>query len=126
LFSNRLDNNVKTEIVLLITPRIVRNIKRPDAEITEFASGTEASLGAAAASAGVSFGAPYVPPAPIIAPQIQSPAAVPLTAAPGIVAPGVAPAIPGMPAGKTPVFPPPITSPFTPGANNPGANPANP
>jgi general secretion pathway protein D len=38
LFTNRNDNNNKTEIVLLITPRIVRNIVRPNAEMAEFAS----------------------------------------------------------------------------------------
>lgn len=46
LFSNRSDTNTKTEIVLLITPRIVRNIARPEAQDAEFLSGTEASIGA--------------------------------------------------------------------------------
>ncbi len=47
LFSNRLDDNIKTEIILLITPRIVRNLSRPEASVEEFMSGTETSVNAA-------------------------------------------------------------------------------
>lgn len=47
LFSNHNDNNTKTEIVLLITPHIVRNVVRPEAQDTEFLSGTDNSTGAA-------------------------------------------------------------------------------
>jgi general secretion pathway protein D len=46
LFTNNSDNRLKTEIVLLITPYIVRNIDRPGPAALEFASGTEGSLGA--------------------------------------------------------------------------------
>jgi len=45
LFSNTTDNRTKTEIVLLITPRLLRQIARPDAASVEFAAGTEASSG---------------------------------------------------------------------------------
>jgi general secretion pathway protein D len=45
LFSNTTDSRVKTEIVLLITPRLLRQIARPDAASVEFAAGTEASSG---------------------------------------------------------------------------------
>ena len=45
LFSSHRNDSTKTEIVLLITPHIVRNIIRPDAGIMEFSSGTEGSLG---------------------------------------------------------------------------------
>lgn len=45
LFSSQKDTKNKTEIVLLITPHVVRNIMRPDAEKTEFLSGTETSMG---------------------------------------------------------------------------------
>ena len=41
LFSNQEDRKSKTEIVLAITPRIIGNISRPQAEITEYWSGTE-------------------------------------------------------------------------------------
>ncbi|HZS65523.1 MAG TPA: secretin N-terminal domain-containing protein [Burkholderiales bacterium] len=46
LFSHTLDNNNRTEIVLLITPRLARTLARPDAASVEFAAGTEASTGA--------------------------------------------------------------------------------
>lgn len=46
LFSSQKDDRIKTEIVLLITPHIVRNLEQPDPEISEFLSGTENSLGA--------------------------------------------------------------------------------
>lgn len=45
LFSSNLDNRAKTEIVLLITPRIVRSINRPEHMVAEFYSGTEAAVG---------------------------------------------------------------------------------
>jgi len=41
LFANQEDSKSKTEIVLAITPRIIGNISRPQAEITEYWSGTE-------------------------------------------------------------------------------------
>jgi len=47
LFSNNDTTNTKTEIVLLITPRVIRNINQPDAEIAEFASGTADAIGSA-------------------------------------------------------------------------------
>lgn len=46
LFGVTQDNRTKTEIVLLITPRIVRNLSLPDAAFTRLASGTDASPGA--------------------------------------------------------------------------------
>jgi general secretion pathway protein D len=46
LFSASRDERNKTEIVLLITPYVVRNLDRPNPELLEFASGTEGSLGA--------------------------------------------------------------------------------
>ena len=45
LFSNTTDNAARTEIVLLITPQLVRTLSRPDAASVEFAAGTEASTG---------------------------------------------------------------------------------
>lgn len=47
LFSSRSDTRRKNEIVLLITPRIVRNLARPDVSAPALASGTETSIGAA-------------------------------------------------------------------------------
>lgn len=45
LFGSQNDDASKTEIVLSITPRILRNVQRPDAELTDFESGTESNLG---------------------------------------------------------------------------------
>ena len=44
LFSSQKDDRQKTEIVLSITPHLIRNIKRPEAAFNEFWSGTEMSL----------------------------------------------------------------------------------
>ncbi|TCJ13931.1 type II and III secretion system protein [Parasulfuritortus cantonensis] len=41
LFSSHSDNNSKTEIVLLITPHILRNVVRPELAEEEFYAGTE-------------------------------------------------------------------------------------
>lgn len=45
LFSSNNDSRTKTEIVLLITPRVLRNIVQPELDITEFSSGTADSIG---------------------------------------------------------------------------------
>lgn len=44
LFGSTENNNEKTEIVLSITPRLIRNIQRPDASLAQFRGGTESSL----------------------------------------------------------------------------------
>ena len=44
LFGMQTDDGSKTEIVLSITPRILRNVQRPQAALLEFDSGTETSL----------------------------------------------------------------------------------
>lgn len=44
LFSSRTDNASKTEVVLLITPHVVRNIVRPGSSVEAFASGTTSML----------------------------------------------------------------------------------
>ena len=41
LFANQEDKKSKTEIVLAITPRIIGNIRLPEAEVAEYWSGTE-------------------------------------------------------------------------------------
>jgi general secretion pathway protein D len=46
LFSSNNDNTTKTEVVLLITPRVLRNIARPEANLASYGSGTEAAVGA--------------------------------------------------------------------------------
>ena len=42
LFSSQRDDNQRTELVLSITPRIIRNVRRPDANEAELWIGTEA------------------------------------------------------------------------------------
>jgi general secretion pathway protein D len=44
LFGNTRDQTDRTEIVLSITPRIVRAVQRPPASASEFGAGTEASF----------------------------------------------------------------------------------
>ncbi len=44
LFSSQKDDRQKTEIVLSITPHLIRNIKRPEVTSNEFWSGTEMAL----------------------------------------------------------------------------------
>ncbi len=78
LFSNHNDTDKKTEIVLLITPRIVRNITRPDFRLEEFASGTEAVMGAAPlALRGAAMDAGAAAATPAAASGAAAPAAAP-------------------------------------------------
>jgi general secretion pathway protein D len=44
LFGTTHDSNDKTEVVLSITPHLVRNIQRPAATLSEFSAGTESSF----------------------------------------------------------------------------------
>ena len=69
LFSHTRDTENRTEIVLLITPRLLRTLARPEAGSVEFAAGTEASTGARPGAA------PLIAP-PIVVPPIAPPAAV--------------------------------------------------
>jgi general secretion pathway protein D len=48
LFGSQKDDSQRSEILLSITPRVVRSIRRPDLMTAEFESGTEGSIGAAA------------------------------------------------------------------------------
>ncbi len=71
LFSSTSNNRGRTEIMLLITPRVVRTLARPGANSVEFAAGTEASTGASAT------GAPSAPP-----PSFQAQQPAPIVPAP--------------------------------------------
>jgi general secretion pathway protein D len=82
LFSETNSNRTKTEIVLLITPHLIRTLDRPGARTTEFSAGTETSVeGPAVIGSG---------PAPMIIEQM--PAQPPQRPAPAPAAP--APAAP--------------------------------
>ena len=96
LFSQTRDTGAKTEIVLLITPRLVRTIARPDARTTEFAAGTEVSTGAAPLIGAAPPGVPGVPlspapAAPVPPPALPAPAAQPEPAPPFATPPPPAP-----------------------------------
>lgn len=88
LFGSAHDSDSRTEIVLLITPRIVRNLDVPGAGMQEFLSGTESSVGASP----IQLGRPSGP--------LRPGAAVPIP--------------PGMSQPPQPAMPP-ILSPRTPG-----------
>jgi len=79
LFSSTSDQINKTEIILLITPRLVRTLARPGVNAVEFAAGTESATGF---SAGGGVPAPIAPQPPqqvipqfVPAPQPVNPAA---------------------------------------------------
>src|SRR5207237_3748963 len=77
LFQNKEDTANKTEIVLLITPHVVRNVERAESRLEEFNSGTEAEVGGGSLS----------PPSPIPAippstPTVTSPVPAPGTPRP--------------------------------------------
>ncbi len=46
LFGSQKDDTLRSEILLSITPRVVRSIRRPDLQSAEFESGTESNIGA--------------------------------------------------------------------------------
>lgn len=76
LFGAAQDSDTRTEIVLLVTPHIVRNVELPGLGVQEFLAGTEASVGAAP----IQLGAPGQANAPVrpgVALPMQAPQAVP-------------------------------------------------
>jgi len=94
LFSHTSDTKSRSEIVLLITPRLVRTLARPDAGSVEFAAGTEASTGT-----------PRLGAAPLLIPPVQAPQ-VPAPKPPAAAAP------PDEPPAAVPVPQPAPTSPL--------------
>jgi len=87
LFSHTRDSTNRTEIVLLITPRLVRTLARPEAGSVEFAAGTEASSGGRPGAAPIVI-------APPVQPQIQPPQPQDQIGEPGAPKPGAQPAAP--------------------------------
>ena len=80
LFQSRNDTANKTEIVLLITPRVIRNIERPGMALEHFNSGTELEVGG---PGGPPPSPASVPPPPIIAPPVIAPPPAPRPPAAG-------------------------------------------
>lgn len=104
LFGTSQDSDSKTEIVLLITPHIVRSLDIPGIGLQEFTSGTENAIGAAPIQLGAGRAAKAKPSEP------QLPATAP-TAAPST--PPVPPPVPTAPANSavpTPSAPVPASS----------------
>jgi general secretion pathway protein D len=96
LFSMPRNEKQKTEIVLSITPRIVRNLVRPDAHEMEFWSGTDISMKTrrpilqSVAAAGAGAGAGPAALAPLVPVPLQDPATLqyPAPAAASLAAAG--------------------------------------
>ena len=81
LFSSQSDDSRRTEVVLLITPYVVRNVERPGAAVLEFAAGTEGATG------GPAIGIPIVSP-PTVRPVVPAPRPAPKpSATPSVPAP---------------------------------------
>lgn len=66
LFSNQHDERTKTEIVLLITPHVLRSDAARQPALTEFRSGTENAIGGGASTQGASAIQPDMLPGTII------------------------------------------------------------
>jgi general secretion pathway protein D len=97
LFSHTLDNNNRTEIVLLITPRLARTLARPDAASVEFAAGTEASTGAPRLGAAPPIIPGLTPPQPpITGGPTESPTGTPAEGEPSTIQPAKPAAPPAM------------------------------
>lgn len=78
LFGVTTDTRNKTEVVLLITPRIVRNVPLPDVRLTQLPAGTDASPGAFSSLLRPATAAPAAPAPTLSAPtQASMPAALP-------------------------------------------------
>ena len=128
------DDYQKSEIVLSITPRIVRPAFRPELLMSEFESGTEASLrsrGGELAPAAGTGPAPRPPPlalppgtTPSAAPPLLSPLlSPPAPAAASLAADSAAPADAAETAAPVPPFTPPFTPPSTPPSTPPPTPP---
>ncbi|MGH8670967.1 MAG: hypothetical protein ACREUA_02865, partial [Burkholderiales bacterium] len=109
LFSSHLTTDNRTEIVLLITPRVVRNLVRPGAVFAEFMSGTEGSVGAKSLS--------LTPAGPPPARQPSQGASTPQDVPPGPALPSPQDTRPAAPAPTTGTPPAGtvVPSPFAPG-----------
>jgi len=82
LFQDKSDTVNKTEVVLLITPRVIRGIERPGVRLEEFNSGTELDVGRGGSGASVSLPPVVVPPAAPAPEAPRPPAAGPQPAKP--------------------------------------------
>ena len=72
LFGSQKDGSARSEIVLSITPRVLRSIQRPELSVAEFSSGTESDIGGRGA-AGITLASTSVPAADTPPPSPPSP-----------------------------------------------------
>lgn len=110
-------SNIKTELVLAITPHIVRGITAPDPDVASFWSGREDEPSAANPYASFVQEPELLPAQPAgqappvgatnpPMPGAQAIPAVPIPVVPAMPAAPVTPAVPAAPAGSTPFTPP--------------------
>jgi general secretion pathway protein D len=71
IFTANNDTVNKTEIVLLITPRVLRNIERPGVAVEQFNSGTELEIGGGGTGATPPLPPGVIPPSPAAPPPPQ-------------------------------------------------------
>ena len=121
LFSSNTKNSEKTEIVLSITPHILRRLERPSADLAEYWSGPESNLGS-----GGGAGAPGLAQPPIAPPNQPRPGVGLVQGGVPQSAPVAAPTVigPAVVQNPAPAVQAPIQSPQTPQA--PAGNPTNP
>jgi len=86
LFSSQLDNGSHSELVLAVTPHVVRNVRRPDSDEAELWIGTESAprlrtiSNKPVAVAAIAASAPVPGLAPGAAPPVATPSAMPASA----------------------------------------------
>jgi general secretion pathway protein D len=111
LFGQAQDSGTKTEIVLLVTPHIVRNVEPLGVGLQEFMAGTDTAVGAAP----IQLGTPSVPAAANRPGQPAGMPAGPAAVVPPKGTPGVTPPVIAPMAPSTPAFVQPPVVPSPPG-----------
>jgi general secretion pathway protein D len=96
LFVSGDQTGTRTDVLISITPRLVKILDRPEADIELFPSGTADSFGGAAPGAAVSGVPAVTPPTPGAAPRPTTPPAVAPPGGPPVITPPGGPA-PGIP-----------------------------
>jgi len=120
LFSDNSDTLQKTEIVLMITPRIIRNIERPELADSEFFGGTESTASDQALQLRTT---PMVRSRPALRPSAAGTPGAPVAGSEAL--PPSAPVEPEeLPAEPDPVLPPGTEPEVEPEPPQPGAEPA--
>lgn len=114
LFASTGDNETRTEIILLITPRVVRNLIVPGQDQLEIVHGTEASMGGGSLQLNPAGGRPIQPAFPVQPGSGLPPPAS--SSGPPAGSPGGVPLAPSPVPQPQPFTPPPIV-PRSPGSS---------